>query len=97
MQNAPPVRRKGAPSASSRRHAWRMLLDGSTEPRSGGAFEQHTVSGWHDSIVMLMDLIGVKRPALDQDSGASTLMRSFHGLIRKEMTRGLEALDHAYV
>jgi len=55
------------------------------------------VSGWNDCIVVLMDLIGVKRRALDGDSGASALMRSFHGLVRREMARGLDALDHAYL
>jgi len=44
-----------------------------------------------------MDLIGVKKRALDGDSAASELMRSFHELVRREMRHGLTALDHAYV
>jgi hypothetical protein len=44
-----------------------------------------------------MDLIGVKKRALDGDSAASALMRSFHRLVRRKMASGLDALDHAYV
>ena len=55
------------------------------------------MSGWNDCIVVFMDLIGVKKRALDGDSGASALMRSFHELVRREMAGGLGALDHAYV
>jgi hypothetical protein len=55
------------------------------------------LSGWRDCIVVLMDLIGVKRRALKGDSAASALMRSFHELVRHEMAQGLGALHHAYV
>lgn len=55
------------------------------------------MSRWRDCIVVLMDLIGVKKQALDGDSGASALMRSFHAMVRREMAGGLGALDHAYV
>jgi hypothetical protein len=55
------------------------------------------MSQWRDCIVVLMDLIGVKKRALEGDSAASTLMRSFHGLVRREMAGDLAALDHAYV
>jgi hypothetical protein len=55
------------------------------------------VTGWSDSIIVLIDLIGVKKRALGGDSYASGLMRSFHKLVQREMARGLGALDHAYV
>lgn len=55
------------------------------------------MSGWSDCIVVLMDLIGVKKRALEGDSVASALMRSFHELVRREMAGCLRALDHAYV
>lgn len=55
------------------------------------------MSEWSDCIVVLMDLIGLKKRALDGDSAASALMRSFHALVRQEMAGGLGALDHAYV
>ena len=55
------------------------------------------MSGWRDCIVVLMDLIGVKRLAFEGDRAASALMRSFHQLVRREMASGLHALDHAYV
>jgi hypothetical protein len=55
------------------------------------------VSGWNDCIVVLMDLIGIKRRALDGDSTASVVMRSFHELVRRELAGGLDALNHAYV
>lgn len=55
------------------------------------------MSGWRDCIVVLMDLIGVKKRALEGDSAASVLMRSFHKLVRREMAGDLGALDHAYV
>jgi hypothetical protein len=55
------------------------------------------VGGWSDSIVVLMDLIGVKKRAFEGDSAASALMRSFHQLVRHEMAQGLHALNHAYV
>jgi hypothetical protein len=44
-----------------------------------------------------MDLIGVKKRALDGDASASGLMRSFHRLVHRQMTAGLRSLDHAYV
>jgi hypothetical protein len=44
-----------------------------------------------------MDLIDVKKKALNGDSAASALMRSFHAVVRREMAGGLGALDHAYV
>lgn len=55
------------------------------------------MSGWRDCIIVLMDLIGLRRRALEGDSAASALMRSFHNVIRKEMASGLRGLDHAYV
>jgi hypothetical protein len=55
------------------------------------------VKFWTDSIVMLIDLIGLKKQALEGGSVASTLMRSFHALVRREMARDSGALDHAYV
>lgn len=55
------------------------------------------VSRWRDCIVVLMDLIDVKKRANEGDARASTLMRSFHDVVRCEMDRGLEALSHAYV
>ncbi len=50
--------------------------------------------GWKDYIVVLMDLIGVKRRALTGDSAGSALMRSFHDVARQEMARSVDALDH---
>jgi hypothetical protein len=55
------------------------------------------MSEWKDCIVVLIDLIGVKKRALAGDSSASTLMRSFHDLVRRMMGSDLGALDHAYV
>lgn len=55
------------------------------------------MSDWHDCIVILMDLIGVKELALSGDSQASLLMRRFHAMVRKEMHIGLSSLTHAYV
>lgn len=55
------------------------------------------MSRWRDCIVVLMDLIGLRRRALEGDSSVSVLMRSLHKLIRREMTGGLHGLDHAYV
>lgn len=55
------------------------------------------MSGWSDCIVVLIDLIGIERRALDGDSAASALMRSFHELVLQKMAGGLRALDHAYV
>jgi len=56
------------------------------------------MSSWRDCIVVLMDLIGVKNRALEGDSAASELMRSFHRLVRREMASDrLGALAHAYV
>jgi len=59
--------------------------------------KERTLSGWRDCIVVLMDLIGIKTRVLKGDSAASTLMRSFHELVRHEMTGGFGALHHAYV
>jgi hypothetical protein len=55
------------------------------------------MSRWRDCIIVLMDLIGLRRRALEGDSAASALMRSFHKVIRQEMADGLHGLDHAYV
>ena len=55
------------------------------------------MSQWRDCIVVLMDLIGVKERALKGDSPASTLMRSFHKLVRREMAVNPAFLEHAYV
>jgi hypothetical protein len=55
------------------------------------------MSNWRDCIVILMDLIGVKRQALKGDSRASSLMRRFHQVVCHEMRTGLRSLDHAYV
>ena len=46
---------------------------------------------------MLLDLVGVKNRALDDNFSASKLMRNFHKIVYREMTDGLKALDHAYV
>jgi hypothetical protein len=56
-----------------------------------------SVTVWADSIVVLMDLIGVKKRALNGNPSASALMRSFHKLVQWEMAGNLDALDHAYV
>lgn len=56
----------------------------------------HAVSGWRDCIVVLIDLVGIKGWALNGDPRASASMRSFHNLVRREMS-GADALDHAYV
>jgi len=55
------------------------------------------VSRWRDCIVVLMDLIATKKRAQEGNRAASASMRSFHQLVRREMTAGLCALDHAYV
>jgi hypothetical protein len=55
------------------------------------------MSDWRDCIVILIDLIGVKRQALKGDSRASSLMRRFHQVVCQEMRGGLTSLDHAYV
>lgn len=52
---------------------------------------------WRDCLVVLMDLIGVKKRAIEGDTGASALMRSFHELVHQEMVGGLRSLDHAYI
>ena len=44
-----------------------------------------------------MDMIGTKKRALDGNRAASASMRSFHQLVRREMTGGLHSLDHAYL
>jgi hypothetical protein len=56
-----------------------------------------TVNGWRDCILVLMDLIGVKKRALEGDSAASGSMQAFHQLVRREMSAGLNSLHHAYV
>ena len=63
----------------------------------GASMRGSTVGKWKDCIVVLMDLMGVKRRALEGDSSGSALMRSFHDLVRQEMAGGLDALDRAYV
>jgi len=55
------------------------------------------MSDWRDCIVILIDLIGVKRLASKGNSRASDLMRCFHEAVRQEMRTGLTSLDHAYV
>lgn len=55
------------------------------------------MSQWSDCIVVLMDLIGTKTRAREGNRTASASMRSFHQLVRREMTAGLRWLDHAYV
>lgn len=55
------------------------------------------MSRWRDCIVVLMDLIGVKKRAIEGNTHASALMRSFHDVVRREMDRGLQALSHGYV
>jgi hypothetical protein len=62
-----------------------------------GALEERTVSGWSDCIVVLIDLIGIKKRALEGDSGASASMRSFHNLVQREVCSDLRTLDHAYL
>ena len=52
---------------------------------------------WSDCIVVFMDLIGTKKRALEGNRTASTAMRSFHKLVRREMNADLRSLDHAYV
>ena len=54
-------------------------------------------SRWRECVVVLMDLIGVKKRAIEGDTHGSALMRSFHRVVRGEMRKGLEALSHAYV
>jgi hypothetical protein len=51
----------------------------------------------NDCILVLMDLIGIKKRALEGDAKASAVMRSFHELVEEEMITELSALDHAYV
>ena len=55
------------------------------------------MSGWNDCIVVLMDLIGIKKRALEGDSAASAVMLSFHSLVCRELAKGMGALDHVYV
>jgi hypothetical protein len=55
------------------------------------------VSEWRDCVVVLMDLVGVKGRAFEGTSAATSLMRSFHDLVRREMATGLPALEHAYL
>lgn len=55
------------------------------------------MSRWSDCIVILMDLIGTQELALDGNRAASAKMRSFHQLVRRELTGGLHSLDHAYL
>lgn len=51
---------------------------------------------WRDCIVVLIDLIGIRKRALEGGSAASVSMRSFHQLVRTEMDGGLDAIDHVY-
>jgi hypothetical protein len=55
------------------------------------------MSQWRDCIVILIDLIGVKKLAYAGDSQASKAMLRFHEIVRQEMSAGLSSLDHAYV
>lgn len=55
------------------------------------------MSTWRDCIVVLMDLTGVKKRAFEGNASATSLMRSFHQLVHREMAAGLRELDHAYV
>ena len=55
------------------------------------------MSNWHDCIVVLMDLIGIKGRALMGEPEASKLMRSFHQLVRNEIDHGCRPVDQAYV
>jgi len=55
------------------------------------------VSTWRDCIVVLVDLIGVKKRAFEGDASATSLMRSFHQLVYREMATSLGEIDHAYV
>lgn len=56
------------------------------------------MSDWRKCIVVLIDLIGVKRQSLKGSSGGSSLMRKFHEVVCREMRAGLlTSLDHAYV
>lgn len=54
------------------------------------------MSDWRDCIVVLIDLIGIKKLVSEGNSKASKLMRSFHVRIRREMRTASTALDHAY-
>jgi len=62
-----------------------------------GISEGYTLSNWRDCIIVLMDLIGIKRRALMGDRRASKLMRAFHQLVRNEIDSGCRPVDQAYV
>lgn len=47
--------------------------------------------------MILLDLIGIKKRAIEGNSVASASMQSFHLLVSKAMRDGLTTLDHAYV
>ncbi len=54
--------------------------------------------GWPDCVVVYMDLPSLRKLAEAPSSDASTRMRQFHDLVRRELgSRHLQSLDHAYV